>query len=440
MLYRQVNHCFKDDYDSLIGTGLFHSLVNEGILIPHAEVNLELAATADAYKVLQPELIEYISYPYEWSFSQLKDAALLTLQLQKTALGYDMSLKDCSAYNIQFHQGKPVFIDTLSFERCREGEPWVAYRQFCQHFLAPLALMSRVDIRFSQLLRIYLDGIPLDLASSLLPVSSRCKLGLLLHLHLHARSQKYFAGKKMRPSRRPVNKKTLLGLADHLESTVRKLIWKLPKSTWIDYYKSSNYVSESFQHKAALVDEFLKEIHPRPGRVLDLGANTGFFSRISSAQGMSTLSLDMDAACVERNYQECIRHQETKILPLLMDLTNPSSGLGWKHEERASWMSRGTFDAVFALALIHHLAIANNIPFSMCAEFCSQLSRFLIVEFVPKADSQVQILLSTRKDIFPDYTQDEFERIFGQYFVIVRATKMEQTERVLYLMKRIRDE
>ncbi len=440
-MYRQVNQCYKEDFDSLIGTGLFQQLVSEGILIPHEETNLELAATADAYKVLRPELVEYISYPYEWSFSQLKDAALLTLRLQKTALEYNMSLKDCSAYNIQFHQGKPVFIDTLSFERCREGEPWVAYRQFCQHFLAPLALMSQVDIRFSQLLRIYLDGIPLDLASSLLPLSCRCKLGLLLHIHLHARSQKYFAGKKIKPSHRPVTRKAMLGLVDNLKSTVSKLNWRLPKSTWIDYYQSSsNYVSESFQHKAALVVEFLEEIHPKPGRVLDLGANTGFFSRISSAQGISTISLDMDAACVERNYQECIRNRETKILPLLMDLTNPSPGIGWIHQERASWMSRGSFDAVFALALIHHLAIANNIPFSRCAEFFDILGRFLIIEFVPKVDSQVQLLLSTRKDIFPNYTQEEFERVFGKYFVIIRATKMEQTERVLYLMKRIREE
>jgi hypothetical protein len=326
-------------------------------------------------------------------------------------------------------------------ERYREGEPWVAYRQFCQHFLAPLALMSQVDVRLGQLLRIYLDGIPLDLASSLLPARSRCKLGLLLHLHLHARSQKYFAGKKVKTSRRHLSKRALLGLVDHLESTIRKLKWRLPQSTWIDYYPtSSNYVSESFQHKAALVEEFLKGIHPGPGRVLDLGANTGFFSRIASAQSIPTLSLDMDAACVEKNYQECIRRKETKILPLLMDVTNPSPSLGWNHQERSAWMNRGTFDAVFALALIHHLAIANNIPLSRCAEFFSRLGRFLIIEFVPKADSQVQILLSTRKDIFPNYTQEEFERVFGQYFMMVRTAKVEKTGRILYLMKRIRDE
>ena len=166
-LYRQVNQYYQADYDLLMKSGLYAALVKAGLLVRHSEATVEPREPALAYKVIQPERVQFISYPYEWSFSQYKDAALATLAIQKRALESGMSLKDSSAYNIQFHRGKPVLIDTLSFEIFREGEPWVAYRQFCQHFLAPLALMALKDIRLSQLMRIYIDGVPLDLASQL---------------------------------------------------------------------------------------------------------------------------------------------------------------------------------------------------------------------------------------------------------------------------------
>ena len=155
-LYRQVNTSYKDNYEHLMESGLYEVLVSGGLLLPHEEVNIQSSQPDLAYKVIRPELIPFISYPYEWCFSQLKDAALTTLEIQKTCLDFGMSLKDCSAYNIQFRKGKPVLIDTLSFEKYREGQPWVAYRQFCQHFLAPLALMSHKDIRLNQLLRVYI--------------------------------------------------------------------------------------------------------------------------------------------------------------------------------------------------------------------------------------------------------------------------------------------
>jgi hypothetical protein len=171
-------------------SGLYAKLVKAGLLISHTEsgdgLAYQPADTALAFRTLRPERVDFISYPYEWSFGELKDAALATLSIQKRALKLGMSLKDASAYNIQFHGGKPTLIDTLSFEIYKEGEPWVAYRQFCQHFLAPLALMAYRDIRLSQLMRIYIDGVPLDLASALLPIRTRWNLGLATHIHLHA--------------------------------------------------------------------------------------------------------------------------------------------------------------------------------------------------------------------------------------------------------------
>ncbi|MFC1593962.1 SAM-dependent methyltransferase, partial [Candidatus Omnitrophota bacterium] len=188
-LYRQVNVIYKEHYEHLIHSGLYGALVKEGLLIPHVEVDLGLRRSDQGYKIIKPEVVSCISYPHEWSFSQLKDAALTTLTIQKKAMECGMSLKDCSAYNIQFKKGMPIFIDTLSFEKLQADQPWIAYRQFCQHFLAPLALMSYSDIRLNQLFRIYIDGIPLDLASRLLPGRTRFSPALFSHIHLHAKSQ-----------------------------------------------------------------------------------------------------------------------------------------------------------------------------------------------------------------------------------------------------------
>ncbi len=187
-LLRQVNACCQKDYDHLMSSGLYNALVEKRLLIPHKEIAGHNGLTASAYKVIEPEKVGVITYAYEWCFSQLKDAAVATLEIQKTALQHGMTLKDASAYNIQFHQGRPVFIDTLSFEIYQEGKPWEAYKQFCQHFLAPLALMSYTDIRLNQLLKLYLDGVPLDLASRLLPFKTRLSFSTLMHLHLHAKT------------------------------------------------------------------------------------------------------------------------------------------------------------------------------------------------------------------------------------------------------------
>src|ERR1051326_2629765 len=191
-LFRQVQIGYREEYDLLMASGLYQALVDAGLLIAHTEEDVNSSLTEGAYRVLRPEPIPFISYPYEWCFSQLYDAALATLQIQKEALRFGMSLKDASAYNIQFRAGKPVMIDTLSFERYKEGRPWPAYRQFCQHFLAPLALMSRTDIRLRQMLRTNIDGIPLDLASRLLPRSTWLQAGLLTHIHLHGAAQQRY--------------------------------------------------------------------------------------------------------------------------------------------------------------------------------------------------------------------------------------------------------
>lgn len=435
-LYRQVNQSYQPDYDHLFSSGLYNKLVSNKLLVPHIEVNVEPANSQPAYKIIEPERVSFISYPYEWCFSQLKDAALRTLRIQKIALKYDMSLKDASAYNIQFLNGKATLIDTLSFEFYKEGKPWVAYKQFCQHFLAPLALMAKTDIRLSQLLRVYIDGVPLDLASRLLPISTRLNFGLLAHIHLHARTQLQYSDKDMDQTQpnREMSKQSLLSLIDNLANTVKKLVWKVGGTEWGDYYNITNYSDSAFEHKKELVLAWTKKVNPH--LVWDLGANTGVFSRLIPEESNLCVAFDIDPAAVEQNYHQVKKAKEKNILPLILDLTNPSPDIGWHNRERESLSERAPADLVLALAVIHHLAISNNVPLPQIANFFSSIGKWLVIEFVPKSDSQVRKLLRNRVDIFNHYTREDFEGVFQSCFIIHERVNVHESERFLYLMKK----
>jgi hypothetical protein len=434
-LYRQVNLRYKLEYDHLLSSGLFEKLCQKGLLIPHQESQVAVQ-DSQGYKIIEPEQVHFISYPYEWSFSQLRDAALTTLRIQKISLAHGMSLKDSSAYNIQFHHGKPILIDTLSFEIYNEGEPWVAYRQFCQHFLAPLALMAKVDIQLGKLLRLYIDGVPLDLASKLLPVSSRLNLGLLTHIHLHAQAQTRYANKdvKITSKKNTMTQAALIGLIEHLEQTVKKLKWEPAGTEWADYYEITNYSDQAFEHKKTIILDWLGRISPKS--VWDLGANNGEFTRLASSNSIQSISFDIDPAAIEKNYREIKKRKETNLLPLVMDLTNPSPAIGWHNQERDSLLARGPADMVFALALIHHLAISNNVPFDKIATFFSEAGKWLVVEFIPKSDSQVKKLLTNRIDIFDTYNLNDFEALFKSKYIIREKVQIKESERFLYLMER----
>jgi ribosomal protein L11 methylase PrmA len=437
ILYRQINRAYEHEYARLMDSGLYDKLVKAGLLIRHAEMNQVPAdPKGDApFKIIQPERIPFISYPYEWAFGQLKSAALATLSIQKRALKADMSLKDASAYNIQFPRGKPTLIDTLSFELYNEGQPWVAYRQFCQHFLAPLALMALKDVRLSQLLRVYIDGIPLDLASELLPTKTRFNFGLLTHIHLHASAQKHYSGKavKSQPATPRMSLQAMLGLVESLESTIKKLEWTPRETEWGNYYDITNYSDAAFEHKKQLVATWTQRV--QPSLVWDLGANNGVFSRIAGAAGAYVISFDIDPAAVEQNYRQVKNDKTENLLPLLLDLTNPSPAIGWANRERESFGARGPADLVLALALIHHLAISNNVPLAQLVDFFAEIGRWLIIEFIPKSDSQMQKLLVSRADIFPSYTREGFEAAFKEKFHIHEAVEIREAERVVYLME-----
>lgn len=435
IMYRQVNSSYKDEFDHLIDSGLYDKLVEENLLLSHNEVeNLNLSNDSNVYKIIQPKKLNFISYPYEWCFSEFKQAALTTLQIQKISLDYGMTLKDASVYNIQFLNGKAIFIDTLSFEKYTEGQIWTPYKQFCQHFLAPLALMSHTDIRLNQLLRVYVDGIPLDLTSKLLGTATRFSFSLLSHIHMHAKSQKHYEDKPVTAKQKKLRKNSFIGLIESLNSGIKKLNWKPEGTEWAEYYSETNYSDVSFTEKKKIIDDALDKI--KPMMVWDLGANTGIFSRISSEKGIDTISSDIDPAAVEKNFLNVNLKNENNILPLILDLTNPSPGLGWDNKERSSFLERGPVDLVFALALIHHLAISNNLPFYKIVQFFKKICKNLIIEFVPKTDSQVMKLLATREDIFNEYTIEKFEDEFQKFFSIEEKIKLEDSERFLFIMKK----
>ena len=422
-LLRLVAEPYRADFETLMGSGLHDDLVAAGLLIP-LEGRFERPG---AVAVLRPEVVPTISYPYEWCFGQLRDAALLTLELARRALAKGMILKDASAYNVQFLREKPIFIDTLSFETYREGEPWVAYRQFCGHFLAPLALMANVDARLGGLLRVHLDGVPLDLASRLLPFRTRLSPGLLAHVHLHGKAANRKATEDV--GRVRLSKIALLALLDSLRKTVEGLRPPTERTTWGDYYANTNYDEAAFAEKRRLV---VRMLEGASGDCWDLGANTGEFSRIAADGGLRTVAWDMDPGAVEEAY----RRRHPGVLPLVQDLANPSPDLGWAGAERDSLLRRGPVDVVMALALVHHLALGNNVPLERIAAYLAKLGRTAIVEFVPKEDSQVRRLLADRRDVFSDYDQAGFEAAFAPHFTLEAREPLAGTVRTLYRMVR----
>ncbi|HEV7994078.1 MAG TPA: class I SAM-dependent methyltransferase [Gemmatimonadaceae bacterium] len=435
-LYRQVNRVFAQEYDACVSSGLYDDLVANDLLVAHRDAGVALAAAPDAHVVIEPARVPFISYPYEWSFGQLKDAALLTLDIQERALSRGFVLRDASAYNVQFRDGRPLFIDTLSFERHQDGRPWKAYKQFCEHFLAPLVLMSVRDARCGRLQREYLDGIPLDLTSALLPRRSWAKLSVLLHVHLHARAMRRYESKSVAEvtGSRSVSTRAVIGLVSSLRDAVQAQTWEPAGTEWVGYTSDHNYSDQAVNAKRSLVRDFVTAA--KPATVWDLGGNTGMFSRVAREVAESVVCFDIDPAAVEVNYREVRRKGETGLLPLQLDLMNPSPAIGWAHEERLSLEERGPVDLVMALALVHHLAIANNIPLARVADFFARLGRSLVIEFVPKSDSQVKRLLTNRADIFPDYTIEGFERAFERRWSIETKQRVGDSERTLYLMRR----
>jgi hypothetical protein len=367
----------------------------------------------------------------------LKDAALTTLEIQIEAMHQGMTLKDASAYNIQFFNGKPIFIDTLSFKKLVPGMPWEAYRQFCQHYFAPLTLMGKLDCRLSILSRVYIDGVPLDLAAKLLHWTERFSFPSLVHIFLHAKAiEKH--GSDHAPAKRKgtMGRYGLQGMVENLKSAVEKLEWQPRGTQWAAYYQATNYSDKATKRKMELLDLFVRMVEPKPESALDLGANDGTYSRIVAKYCRCVVSADIDHAAVEKNYLRIKADRDKNIYPIVLDISNPSPDIGWANVERIAFFKRKKLDLLVSLALVHHLAISNNVPLKKLARFFHKICTFLIIEFVPKEDSQVQRLLLSREDIFPDYNLPSFKHEFSQYFNILKSDQVDDSCRTMFLLSR----
>ncbi|MBI1342287.1 MAG: SAM-dependent methyltransferase [Terrimonas sp.] len=431
IFYRQVNRTYQETYQQLMQSGLYKILVQKELLIPHTEKEENLTGDEKAWLILQPAQIPLISYPVEWCFDALKEAALLTLQVMELALEKGMILKDATAFNIQFIRGRAQLIDTLSFECYAEQKPWIAYRQFCESFLFPLLLGNYSGLHFQALLQGYPEGIPVDVAARLLPLKSRFRPAVWMHVYLQNRVHRAATANARYAG--SFSKTKLLNLVQHLATTIQSLEQK-GSTNWSNYYTETILGEHYLQEKSKIVNNFLHQ--SKKGQLLDIGANDGHFSLLAAKMGFQVIAVDSDPVCINHLYQKAKRDHCDNLLPLCLDITNPTPASGFQNRERRSFLQRVQPDLVMALALLHHLCIVKNLSFTQLASFFAGLAPELIIEFVPKEDEKTRQLLTRKEDIFPDYTQEQFESAFLQFFSIPEKQKIPGTERIIYRMKR----
>lgn len=437
ILYRSVHQGYADNFNFLTESGLADKLFASGLLVRHEVVRLPQLDLPDLYTIIKPDKVPLISYPYEWSFSQLKEAALLTLELFEISMEYGMILKDASAYNIQFNGYKPVFIDTLSFAKYDEGQAWLGYKQFCEHFLAPLCLSSYLGVAFQYLSKLNVDGVPLKMASKLLPWHTWLKVVPLFHIHLHAKSVDHYSSKVKSENTRGVGikKENLLGMINHLKDFVADLkLRKSDGSQWQHYDKETHYSDAGKDCKAVIIRNYVTMIRPKV--VWDMGANDGFFSRVIADHCKLLLSLDFDPLAIEKNFNLAKAEKKENVYSLLADVVNPSPDLGWANQERRQLIARSKPDLIMALALIHHLVITHNISFVKVAEYFASMADWLIIEFVPKDDEKINALPETAGK--GTYSRENFEIAFFQYYNLIAENKVDGSQRSILFLEKIK--
>jgi SAM-dependent methyltransferase len=431
-IYRAIHENYVETYKNLIASGLYRALVDEELLVSHEEETTFPLSIPGHPLIIRPFQVKQITYPYEWPYEQYRDAALCTLRIQELALSHGLSLKDASPYNIQFIHGKPRLIDTLSFF---SGDQllWTAYRQFCESFLAPLALMAFVDHDIVRTGQVYNDGIPLLLASTMLPWRTWLRPSLCIHLHLHARSERsgQDAGRKIQMGSLPANQKRLI-------FNLRNAVESLPKSKtylhWKNYYSDDCTHPLYLKNKIEIMEKALTEIKPQT--ILDIGCNTGVLSKIASAHSELVIALDRDPSSIEALYCWTKQEKITNLIPLVMNILNPSPTLGWMSSERRSFLERMDPDVMMMLGISHHLIGQANITFPMLADLCLKSKKYVLFEFIPDTDSNFGKLFRSRAANFIWYTREEFLSVFTKYFTMKSEWKVEPTERMIYLFEK----
>ncbi len=440
-VYRYFTCQHAADFTALLEDGLLESFVKSGAVIETKPSGMEEAP--EAYRavpqvglVVEHPKIPFISYVYEWPFEMLKAAAIRSLEILQEALDKGFILKDATPYNIQFMGSNPLLIDVGSFERYREGTPWIGYSQFCRTFLNPLLLQSFTGVPFQMWMRSSLEGIEPTHLSSLLPLRHKLRKGVFIDVVLQAWLSRRFSSRRSdAPSlrERSIPKGVITGLVNRLRKNVAGLRRRgKAQSPWLDYEEHCHYEPEALQYKDRFVEEGLAKA--RPQMVWDLGCNVGRYSIMASRYADYVVAMDSDEAAVGALYGR-ISDQHTNVLPLTVDLMNPSPRQGWAQEERRGLGERGPAQLALCLALVHHLAISGNVPLGRIVEWLSTIAEAGVVEFVPKSDPMVQALLRTRQDVYGGYTQAAFEEALREQFEITDVACLPKSERVLYLFR-----
>ena len=430
---RVINPIYFEQYKSLTDSGFYKTLFDKKYLIPHQEVS-----KSDSKISIEASKIPFITYPYEWSFLQYKHAALLTLKIQKLCLENNFILKDASAFNITFHEGKPIFIDTLSFDFYKENNPWLAYKQFIMHFLGPLVLTKYFGQDHLKTLSQNLEGISLQKLSQLLPFKSYFSPTIFTNVHLLAKYDKKYESDKKTVNNN-LSKVSQVKLLDGLYDFIANLSVN-EKTEWDHYYNQINYNDVAYQFKKEVVKDWFLSI--KGESLIDIGGNDGTFSRELKNVAKLIIVADVDPNAVEQNYKQVLKIKEKMILPIVANVLNPSANYGFNNEERFSFIDRVEdlhLDGCLALAVIHHITLSGNIPFSLSAKFFSKMAPNLLIEFPKRSDSWVQFLLDSKREFknhFDFYNEENFEKEYSVYFEILNKQKIASSERILYSLKR----
>ncbi len=418
VIVRGVNHVALINFRELRKSVFYKTLLDNGWIINTEELyeNSDLVVSIrqdgwDGYLWHQP--IPFISYPYEWSFSMLKDAALLQLDILELALENGWTLKDATPYNIQWQNSRPVFIDIPSFEPREEGTAWTGYNQFCSTFLIPLLLTSHLNINVSPLLRSNLEGISASEAINYFNGIKLLKPGVLKHIFLPSKIAASINKKELNNAPAVKRKEfahskaMVVGLVQSLKRLVKRLSKKSQQTAWSHYAKNNSYTNSDQDEKSGFI---IKNIEYKNYKMIwDLGCNTGNFSRLVNARCEQVISVDGDHEAIDDLYlANRAKNTDTNILPLVINLANFSPWQGWAGKERAAFDGRKRPDLVMCLAVIHHICIGSNIPLEMFLGWLRSLDADLVLEFVSRDDEMVQKLLINRKDKFEGYSNNRF--------------------------------
>ena len=436
-IIRLLDATAYENWQRFSRTRLFHKLSKDGSIVQTEEVALdklpETIVSQGWAAAIRHERIPFISYPYEWSFSQMRDAAMFHLDLLEMSLAEDFILKDSSAFNIQWRGNQPVFIDMGSFEKLKPGEPWVGYRQFCEMFLNPLLLGAYKGVPFRHWIRGRIDGLETPHLAGMFTVRDLFRRGVFKHVYLHAKLQQMLQSSKVSKSsirQAGFDKTIILANIKSLKRVVNRLKDRSIESHWLDYAQTHSYGEADYLMKKNFVAQIISSGSWK--LVWDIGCNTGDFSRIAADSGSYVVAMDAAEAAVNALYERCKHEDERRILPLVVNLVDPSPSQGWRGQERQTLEQRGRPELVLALALLHHVVINANIPLPDFVDWLRSLDSAVIVEYVSKEDEMVEVLLRNKEDIYSDYSEESLEKCLDSVFDIQNKAKLKNGLRTLY--------